>query len=709
MKKTSFGVLILTVLTVVFSFSFQLNGREEKRALIKRPDPLTETGNISRDEFQAKRRRLFEQKSRKGEMYEKYASMSERIAADNPNAVNIVLDSSYNYWQNGLGDVYMTALCYNAGSSYAAMVEAEVTFYDYNQNYIGYDIGYVYGGTYNVQYGSSGYCTNELAPGEYGFFWVWPDISYADAYYYSVSFTAVNSTYYPYSNAELDFDPCVYSANYLGYLNFYGDIINYSSDYVTYYTEVHFAVFNNGNTKVIDVDCNYVDGSTYGASTSAIYPGTSEPFDVWFLFAGYNQSSGDYLSAFEWYEDYYDTLPESSPPFGTFDTPVNGSTVTGSTAVTGWALDDSGISSVKLYRGSGSNLYHIGDAIMVEGARPDIAAAYPQYPNNTKAGWGYMMLTNFLPNGGNGTFNIHAIATDIYGKSTTLGIKTIYCKNASAVKPFGAIDTPTQGGTASGSSYVNWGWALTPQPKYIPTDGSTINVYVDGAYLGHPTYNNYRADIAGSFPSYANSGGATGYFYLDTTAYSNGVHTIYWTVSDNTGAADGIGSRYFSVSNNNRAASGLHLSKSKPRIKLKSISQLNNLPSDYLMPVRIKRGFNEDIEPQAVPMDEKGINRISIKELERLEIVLSDQPDTGGYLYSGYTVTGNRLRPLPIGSTLDEQKGIFYWHPGAGFLGRFNLVFVERKPGGEMNKKNIIVEILPRRLSENSRNRSNYE
>jgi hypothetical protein len=698
MKRTSFVVLILTVLTFVFSFSFQLNANGEKKTLIKRPDPPTQTRNMSHEELQAKRQRLLEEKNRKREMHDQYASMLQRIPADNTKAVNIVEVDSYTYWQNGLGDVHMTALCYNAGSSYAAMIEAEVIFYDYYQNYLGYDIGYVYGGTYNVQYGNDGYCTNELAPDEYGFFYVWPEISYADAYYYSVSFTAVNSTSYPFSNAMLDFDPYVYYIDYLGYLNFYGDIANYSSNYVTYSTEVHFAVFNNDNTKVIDVDWTFVDGSTYGASTSAIYPGTSEPFDLWFLFAEYNNASGYYLSAFEWYEDYYNPMPERNPPFGSFDTPIDGSTVASSIAVTGWALDDSGVASVKIYRGSGNNLVYIGDATMVQGARPDVAAAYPQYPNNTKAGWGYMMLTNFLPNGGNGTFKIHAIATDTYGKSTTLGTKTIYCKNASAVKPFGAIDTPTQGGTASGSSYVNWGWALTPQPKYIPSNGSTINVYVDGVYLGHPTYNIYRADIAGLFPSYANSSGAVGYFYLDTTAYSNGVHTIYWTARDNTGATDGIGSRYFTISNSssrNSATSGLNFSKSKPRIKFKNISQLSNLPLDYLIPVKIKRGFNEDFEPQEIPADEKEMNRISIKELERIEITLSDRPDTGEYLYSGYTVTGNRLGPLPIGSTLDERKGIFYWHPGAGFLGRFNLVFVETKPDGEMNKKNIIIEILP--------------
>ena len=157
------------------------------------------------------------------------------------------------------------------------------------------------------------------------------------------------------------------------------------------------------------------------------------------------------------------------PPFGEFDTPQDNSTVSGGIPVTGWALDDSGVESVKIYRGQADNLIYIGDAVFVEGARPDVATTYPDYPNQTKAGWGYMMLTNFLPNGGNGTYTLWAKATDGGGRETTLGSKTITVDNASAVKPFGAIDTPTQGGLASGSQFLNSGWVLTPLPYSMPS------------------------------------------------------------------------------------------------------------------------------------------------------------------------------------------------------------------------------------------------
>ena len=187
--------------------------------------------------------------------------------------------------------------------------------------------------------------------------------------------------------------------------------------------------------------------------------------------------------------------------------------------------------------------------MFVEGARADVEQAYPEYPLNYQAGWGYMMLTNFLPNSGNGTYTIHAFATDMEDNRTLLGSKTISCDNANATKPFGTIATPAQGGSASGTAYRNWGWALTPQPKMIPLDGSTLDVFVDGVPIGKVTYGFARPDIQRLFPGYKNVDTAVGFFELDTTLYPNGVHTIQWRVIDDAGARDGIGSRYFMIQN----------------------------------------------------------------------------------------------------------------------------------------------------------------
>lgn len=367
---------------------------------------------------------------------------------------------------------------------------------------------------------------------------------------------------------------------------------------------------------------------------------------------------------------------QAQPPFGIFSTPLSGSTVRGSIPVTGWALDDVEVESVKIYNGS----TYVGDAVFVENARPDVEQAYPGYPKNYRAGWGYMMLTNFLPNGGNGTFTIHAVATDADGHQVTLGTKTITCDNANAVKPFGAIDTPTQGGMVTGSNYINWGWVLTPQPNCIPTDGSTINVYVDGVNLGYPTYNIYRSDIALLFPGYCNSNGAAGYFSLDTTAFENGVHTIQWTVRDNAGNTDGIGSRYFTVQNTgtNRQSSVV---SGKWAVDSKRFAAISG---DEFTPAAVSKGYNQDVEPKKISPDDNGFINIQSKEWERIEINL------GRPGWIGFQVIGDQLRELPIGSTMNSKEGVFCWQPGAGFIGNYQLVFID-KPGNKLRKINITI------------------
>ena len=155
-----------------------------------------------------------------------------------------------------------------------------------------------------------------------------------------------------------------------------------------------------------------------------------------------------------------------------------------------------------------------------------------------------MVLTNMLPNSGNGTFTLYAVARSREGESRVIGSRTITAANLASTLPFGTIDTPTQGQTVSGV-VTNFGWALTPNPKHIPDDGSTIAVYIDGAFVGRPSYGHYRPDIAGLFPGYLNANGAVGFFQFDSRGLSNGLHTISWHVTDSGGATSGMGSRFF--------------------------------------------------------------------------------------------------------------------------------------------------------------------
>jgi hypothetical protein len=423
----------------------------------------------------------------------------------------------------------------------------------------------------------------------------------------------------------------------------------------------------------------------------------------------------------------------TAKPFGYFETPVNGATVMSSIPVTGWALDDIEVVGVKIYRREGKGLAFIGDAVFVEGARPDVELAYSNFPKNYRAGWGYMMLTNFLPGGGNGTFTFEAIATDKEGHQVTLGSKTIICDNAHAVKPFGAIDTPAQGGTASANPYRNQGWVLTPLPAKIPEDGHTITVWIDGLDVGKCHYNIYRPDVAALFPGYANSHGALAYFDFDTAAYENRVHTIQWTAIDNAGHVDGIGSRYFTAQNTNNSQQAGSSSSRQQIVNSRGGGPIppgfSKIPLDYTGPVGMIKGFQPGVESQKIYPGENGIIHIDIEEVERLVLNLHDNnggtapgeidqmnplqqenhlivntpntrcptlKNTPANHYEGCLVYGNQLKPLPIGSTLNPGRGVFYWQPGPGFVGTYRLVFIKTGSKGKRTKKEVWVTINPK-------------
>jgi hypothetical protein len=119
-------------------------------------------------------------------------------------------------------------------------------------------------------------------------------------------------------------------------------------------------------------------------------------------------------------------------PLGSIDIPAPNSTVTGVVTFGGWVLSSAGNSKVDLWRepkpgeaGRSNGLILLGTAASA-GARPDVEALYPNYPDSASAGWGYRLHSNEL---GNGSFRIHTIAHDLAGNSIDLGVRTIIVKN----------------------------------------------------------------------------------------------------------------------------------------------------------------------------------------------------------------------------------------------------------------------------------------
>jgi hypothetical protein len=380
-------------------------------------------------------------------------------------------------------------------------------------------------------------------------------------------------------------------------------------------------------------------------------------------------------------------------PGGYVDTPAqNASGLGGAVAVTGWAVDDVGIARVQVYRDAFGTEppgpVYLGDATRVRGARPDVVQAFLGGPEVTRAGWGFMILSNMLPNGGNGAFTLFAIAEDIEGHRTLLGARSVTFDNTSSPFPFGTIDFPIQGGTMSGT-YANQGWVLAQPGRSIPLNGSTLRLLIDGVVQPNPaSYNHARPDVAALFPNppYANSSGPAAQFTIDTTQLANGLHTMAWTATDDGGVTQGIGSRYVDVRNEQGPIT-------EP-LAARSAALVNAVPLATAF-VWDRRGFDD--REWGLQFAGASVKELRSRPGERIEIAM----DTWVWSracgpFAGYLESGDVAGPLPPGASLDGDRGVFRWMPPAEFAGTFDFAFVRRTCGGpgDDNEERIPLRIV---------------
>jgi hypothetical protein len=461
----------------------------------------------------------------------------------------------------------------------------------------------------------------------------------------------------------------------------------------------------------------------------------------------------------------------TSAPIGQVDLPAQGATgIQGLIGVTGWVLDDVGLSTVKIYRACaaaeqslpgvctgglvpgapGTLLVPLGDVSFVPDARPDIEVAFPDHPQSHQAGWGFGVLTNmvprttgaYVPYGGQGPLTFYVIATDVEGMATLLGRSwgtdstptTVTMDNDSIVKPFGVIDTPSQGGGASGTAFANFGWAITPDSDMISGNGDihipnsgTMFVFVDNLAIGAVAYNQCRGTVGNPVPAlaYCNDDisnifgtsspqptlaartsnpsrfrnldagrAAIGAFNLNTTLLTNGLHLIAWSVTDNVGRVEGIGSRYFVVSNGvSDAFDAPDFARISPigrdlGLRLDDIAALERLSPQ----AAVRTGWKPD-EPWQNTEAADGRVRLAIEPFERFELAL---PDTlSGSSWEGYVVRDGRLTALPAGSFMDPA-GRFYWQAVAGHAGDYDFIFIRQNPTGARQVLPVRIVIAPR-------------
>lgn len=389
---------------------------------------------------------------------------------------------------------------------------------------------------------------------------------------------------------------------------------------------------------------------------------------------------------------------QAASPFGAMDTPENNATgVSGAIPVTGWALDDVGVQRVEIWRdcnetidrprsacvavhgGTTGDYVYVGQAAFLPGARPDVEALNPSVPEAYRAGWGYLLLTNALPNipagrteGGQGTFTLFAFAVDGDGRYSQLGARTVTLDNDGATLPFGSIDTPDQGGTVTGTLTANFGWAMAQGGRCIDTTSTaSYRVYIDSIARPLVAAENWfaglaRTDLAAAYPGRCNSDNALAAYYLNTATLglSNGLHTIGWDVTDDLGRTAGIGSRFFNVQTS--ASDPVARRDQGPDLVAEALAA-RRWPVSQSRQMSVVVGGGDSAV--ALHASSDGVYRAQVVAGTHVQV------DLGGAVAGGYLRVGDAVRALPLGASLESDRGRLSWLPMVGFVGAYALTF----------------------------------
>ena len=64
--------------------------------------------------------------------------------------------------------------------------------------------------------------------------------------------------------------------------------------------------------------------------------------------------------------------------------------------------------------------------------------------------------------------------------------------------------------------------------------------------------------------------------------------------------------------------------------------------------------------------------------------------------YEGFLRTSEGLSALPIGSRLDADTGVFTWAPGVGFVGAYDLLFVQHVGDDAVARREVRIILAPK-------------
>ncbi|MGC8916456.1 MAG: hypothetical protein ACP5NF_05700 [Thermoanaerobaculum sp.] len=243
------------------------------------------------------------------------------------------------------------------------------------------------------------------------------------------------------------------------------------------------------------------------------------------------------------------------------ETPPPGATVFGIVEVTGFVLDPRGVSQVRLV--IDGNVMHAAD---MNQPRDDVRRKYPGFFGEgfpCEPGFRTSFLATALTNGE------HTLAIEVTFAGTTapggepakavLGARTIVVDNTRNQPPLGGLDSPRDPEVEGKQDYLSGvfpivGWALDDRGVRQTTgpDGrvrADVEVLVDGEVVGQALYPLPRPDIGNAFPDVPQAAWSGFQLNLDTTRFSNGMHTVAVRVWDTDGESRIVAERSVSVNN----------------------------------------------------------------------------------------------------------------------------------------------------------------
>jgi hypothetical protein len=219
------------------------------------------------------------------------------------------------------------------------------------------------------------------------------------------------------------------------------------------------------------------------------------------------------------------TVNAAALPSVYIDVPASGASLSGVTAIAGWALENTtavgpaSIASVTLFVDGnqvGTASYGV--------SRPDVCAAFPGRLSCPDVGWNYNLNVAVLTAG---THTLKAVATDTVGNSSSAQVNF----TAVALVPSVYIDSPAANATLSNTSTIS-GWAIENTGAVGPAAVSSVVVFVDGTQVGSATYGLSRPDVCAAFPGRLGCPNVGWSYNLNVSSFTVGSHTFRVVATD---------------------------------------------------------------------------------------------------------------------------------------------------------------------------------